>query len=105
MIRTPVLVPILAAILITANACRVQSDAQVESTPPPAAQAHYLANAGVLITNGETKVVFDPLFRNDFGTYQLLPEALERWPVAMFRQVLPRHYQIIERIDDWHARR
>ena len=42
------------------------------------AKAHYLANAGVLIASGDTKVVFDPLFRNDFGAYQLLPESLER---------------------------
>ncbi|MEP7118674.1 MAG: hypothetical protein ABI880_13880, partial [Acidobacteriota bacterium] len=27
------------------------------------AKAYYLANAGVLVTHGDTKVVFDPLFR------------------------------------------
>jgi L-ascorbate metabolism protein UlaG (beta-lactamase superfamily) len=71
-----------AVILLAASACRTQ----VDSAPPTSEQAaisapstaHYLANAGVLITSGETKVVFDPLFRNDFGTYRLLPEALER---------------------------
>ena len=52
------------------------SEAKRSASPEPA-KAHYLANAGVLIVNGETKVVFDPLFRNDFGTYRLLPEALE----------------------------
>jgi L-ascorbate metabolism protein UlaG (beta-lactamase superfamily) len=73
---------LVAAILIAANACRVHSDAPAEApssaAAAPSAQAHYLANAGVLIASGETKVVFDPLFRNDFGTYQLLPEVLER---------------------------
>lgn len=24
--------------------------------------------------SGDTKIVFDPLFRNDFGTYRLVPE-------------------------------
>ena len=40
--------------------------------------AHYLANAGVLVARGETKVVFDPLFRNDYGRFRLVPQALER---------------------------
>lgn len=39
-----------------------------------AAQAHYLANSAVLITEGETKVLFDPLFHNNFGQYQLVPD-------------------------------
>jgi L-ascorbate metabolism protein UlaG (beta-lactamase superfamily) len=54
------------------------SQAERSTSPEPAAKAHYLANAGVLIESGETKVVFDPLFRNDYGTYRLLPEELER---------------------------
>jgi L-ascorbate metabolism protein UlaG (beta-lactamase superfamily) len=38
----------------------------------------YLANAGVLITHGDTKIVFDPLFDNDFGTYELVPKDIEK---------------------------
>ena len=78
--------PLLAAVLLWAAACGVQSDSETpdssqaerSTSPEPAAKAHYLANAGVLIVSGETKVVFDPLFRNDYGTYRLLPEELER---------------------------
>jgi L-ascorbate metabolism protein UlaG (beta-lactamase superfamily) len=44
----------------------------------PVATARYLANAGVLISSGDTKLAFDPLFRNDFGSYRLLPPDLER---------------------------
>jgi len=42
------------------------------------ATAHYLANEGVLITSGDTKIAFDPLFRKGYGQYQLLPPELER---------------------------
>jgi L-ascorbate metabolism protein UlaG (beta-lactamase superfamily) len=50
-----------------------------QRTPPPgAATARYLANAAVLVTSGTTKVVFDPLFRNDFGSYERVPEPMER---------------------------
>lgn len=42
------------------------------------ATARYLGNAGVLVTDGATSVVFDPLFRNDFGSYERVPESVER---------------------------
>jgi len=40
-------------------------------------EAMYLANAGLMITEGDTKVLFDPLFRNGFGQYQLVPVEME----------------------------
>jgi len=40
-------------------------------------QAHYLANSGVMIARGETKILFDPFFRNDYGQYDLVPAELE----------------------------
>jgi len=39
--------------------------------------AMYMANEGLMVVAGETKVVFDPLFRNGFGQYQLLPKDME----------------------------
>jgi L-ascorbate metabolism protein UlaG (beta-lactamase superfamily) len=39
--------------------------------------ATYLANAGVLISHGETKIVFDPLFDNDYNFYELVPTHLQ----------------------------
>jgi glyoxylase-like metal-dependent hydrolase (beta-lactamase superfamily II) len=43
-----------------------------------ALQAQYLANAGVMVAKGDTKVLFDPFFRNDYGAYDLVPSDLEQ---------------------------
>lgn len=40
------------------------------------ATAHYIANEGVMIAHGETRVLFDPLFNESFGEYRLPPEAM-----------------------------
>ena len=40
-------------------------------------RAHYLANAGVMIARGDTKILFDPFFRNDYGQYDLVPTEME----------------------------
>ena len=41
------------------------------------ADATYMANEAVLVAQGETKIMFDPLFRNSYGQYQLLPKPME----------------------------
>ena len=40
-----------------------------------AAQARYIANEGVLISQGHTKIMFDPLPLSGFGTYPEVPET------------------------------
>ncbi|WOI53720.1 MBL fold metallo-hydrolase [Parvularcula sp. LCG005] len=35
--------------------------------------AHYLANEAVMVVDGETKVLFDPLFDHGYGVYPALP--------------------------------
>lgn len=38
--------------------------------------AHYLANEGVMVQRADIKIVFDPLFDNDYGQYETLPPPL-----------------------------
>jgi len=72
-----------AATLLAVTGCAPAEVATVPAGAPAAAggsvgTARYLANAGVLIASGETRIAFDPIFRSDFGVYRLLPPELER---------------------------
>jgi L-ascorbate metabolism protein UlaG (beta-lactamase superfamily) len=40
-------------------------------------EAHYLANEGIMIVNGDTKILFDPLYRESYGQYLLMSEEME----------------------------
>jgi L-ascorbate metabolism protein UlaG (beta-lactamase superfamily) len=41
-------------------------------------RAHYLGNAGVMVEHGATKILFDPLFRQAFDEFELVPPDIER---------------------------
>jgi len=45
-----------------------------------------MANEGLMVEHGDTKILFDPLFRNDYGQYMLLPEDMEE---ALFAGTAP----------------
>ena len=62
------------------------SFAKAPESTSPVASAQYMANEGLMVVQGETKVVFDPLFRNSFGQYQLLPKEMEE---ALFAGEVP----------------
>ncbi len=53
------------------------SGIQTTAAAEEAARAVYIANMGVMIERGDTKIVFDPLFRYDYDTYQRVPTELE----------------------------
>lgn len=36
----------------------------------------YLANEGVMVSYNDSKILFDPLFDNDYGRYQMLTDAM-----------------------------
>src|SRR3954452_17258142 len=55
----------------------------------------------------EHRLPWDEAWRLTMGTFSytnhtLLPEALESWPLELFERVLPRHLEIIYRINDQH---
>ena len=46
------------------------------TTQAIAQQAFYMANEAVMVTDGDTKVLFDPLYPESYGQYLLVPEAM-----------------------------
>jgi len=44
--------------------------------PETPTQATYLGNEGIMVSDGHTTILFDPLYPNGFGTYQMVPEAM-----------------------------
>lgn len=41
-----------------------------------ATEATYLGNEGIMVRDGETSILFDPLFPNGFGVYQMVPNDM-----------------------------
>ena len=76
-IHVGLVVSALAAVAV-AHGFAANQPAGQRAAATTTAKAQYLANASVLVTHGDTKVVFDPLFRNDFGQYALVPAQTER---------------------------
>jgi L-ascorbate metabolism protein UlaG (beta-lactamase superfamily) len=58
----------------------------------------YLGNEAVMVSNGSSKIVFDPFFHNNYNIYQLVPEQILQ---AMFENKAP--YDEIDAIFISHA--
>ncbi|MCI0517713.1 MAG: MBL fold metallo-hydrolase [Woeseiaceae bacterium] len=65
-----------AVIVATALFVGFASVAQADDSVT--ARAHYLGNAGVMVEHGATRILFDPLFREDFDDYELVPPEMQR---------------------------
>jgi ribonuclease BN (tRNA processing enzyme) len=39
--------------------------------------AHYMANEALMVVHGDTKIMFDPIYKNSYNNYMLLPEEME----------------------------
>ncbi len=65
------LLALTVALLASSGALAAQSEAGGEGL------ATYLANAGVVVARGDTKIAFDPLFKAHFDTYRLMPPEME----------------------------
>ena len=61
---------VIAALAMAASAARAH-DADHGSDQGVAATARYIANEGVMIEDGDAKILFDPLFHNSFGQYRV----------------------------------
>ena len=66
----------------------------------PSAEARYIANEAVMITQGETKILFDPLPLTGFGTY---PDVPEKDKAAMMAGTAP--YDGVDAVFISHAHR
>ncbi|MEM7431623.1 MAG: MBL fold metallo-hydrolase [Pseudomonadota bacterium] len=64
---------LLLVLLVPQSACL----AHESQSPATSSQATYIANAGVMVSHGDLKVMFDPFFRDGFGVYDLVPAAME----------------------------
>lgn len=55
-----------AIVLVGLSPAAVAQEAAIE----------YLANEGVMVWQGDTKVLFDPLYDNGYGRYQMVPDRV-----------------------------
>jgi len=46
--------------------------------PAAPTQTTYLGNEGIMVSDGQTTILFDPLYPNGFGTYQMVPDAMRK---------------------------
>ncbi len=64
--------------LVLALGCLALASAVPVSAHDNDGQAMYLANEGVMVQKGAVKILFDPLYNQNYGTYMLVPEDMRR---------------------------
>lgn len=66
----------LRSLIFLFSSIAVTAAASAHPTTPT--QATYLGNEGIMVSDGHTTVLFDPLYPNGFGLYQMVPEAMRQ---------------------------
>jgi len=84
--------------ILTALALFITAAPALAHGDHPAAEATYIANEGIMVAEGETKVLFDPLFTQGYGTYQTAPDDIR---ASMFAGAAP--YDGVDAIFISHA--
>ncbi len=59
--------------LIALLALLISACALPNAPDPEPAQVTYLGNEGIMVSDGNTKLLFDPLYPRGFGIYQMVP--------------------------------
>ena len=70
----------LLTALTACNGPEKRAAAEAKAAPPPPESivtARHIGNAGVMIKRGDTKILFDPLYRDGYNNYHLVPEAVK----------------------------
>ncbi len=78
--RSTLIFIMLISMLAACNAPERRVAAEAKDVPPSPESivtAHHIGNAGVMIKRGDTKILFDPLYRNGYNNYHLVPEAVK----------------------------
>lgn len=52
--------------------------ATASAHPETPTQTTYLGNEGIMVSDGHSTILFDPLYPNGFGVYQMVPEAMRQ---------------------------
>ena len=68
--------PVLALIFIVGG--MMSANAHEFAGSEVKGKATYLANEGVVVESGGSKLMFDPFFHNDYGVYALVPEKMRQ---------------------------
>ncbi|VAV88316.1 hypothetical protein MNBD_ALPHA06-453 [hydrothermal vent metagenome] len=72
--------PFIVVLALLLGACGPAEPLPVTAPPtntnPPQRAAYYLGNAGVMVVDQQTKLLFDPLFGEGYNTYQLVPKPI-----------------------------
>lgn len=74
--------PILKLISCSALACSLQVLAHEATPPSDQSCTRYIGNEGIMVTSGETKVLFDAFYANSYGQYALVPDNIQQALIA-----------------------